>query len=115
MKYKRKGSKALRLRDAPDEKKPKATGELELFKKIALERSYWDEYKWCMAKHLSIDGQECEKPIALEDLQPINFAHIKPKGMFPELRLDPSNIEIVSKRYHFYEHNQQILQEDSRN
>lgn len=101
--YKKKWTRALRLMDTPIEKKPVKTWEWDLFIEIAKER----QVNWYVeAKHLDEEWNECTKWIKLEDLQPINFAHIKPKGTYPELRLVKENIQIVSFRYHFYEHNQ---------
>lgn len=89
--------------NTPVEKKPVKTWELDLFIEIAKER----QVNWkVLAKDLDLNKNECTKWIKLEDLQPINFAHIKSKGTYPELRLVKENIQIVSFRYHFYEHNQ---------
>jgi hypothetical protein len=35
------------------------------------------------------------RPITEENAQSFQFAHILPKGMYPELRLNPNNIIIV--------------------
>lgn len=90
----------------PTEKKVKGkkpTWELALFKEIAREQ----EVNWCViAKHIDEDTEEeCTKLIKVEDLWVENFSHIKPKGMNKDLRLDKSNIEIVSRAWHFKEHN----------
>lgn len=88
--------------------KRKPTGELELFKQIARDQ----EQNWAViAKHIDIKGNECTKYIRVEDLKPENFSHIIPKSRGEEYRLDPENIEIVSRAWHFYEHNKQILVE----
>lgn len=71
--------------------------EWDLFKKIALDRSI-DRY--VIAE--DIDGKK--KRIALEHLQPINFAHIHAKGMNKSERMNPDNIEIVTFAVHFQEH-----------
>lgn len=91
----------------PKEKKG-ATGELELFKKIA-EKESWGKW-FVLVPHILPNWNPWAKTINLEDLQPINFSHIKPKGMYPELRLDPDNIEIVSRAYHEWQHTGQIAQ-----
>lgn len=96
----------------PKEKKG-ATWEFELFKKIAEYRKYYyaNWFWWCVeAKHIDKYGKLTKKDIRLEDLTPTNFSHTLPKSTHPELRLDPSNIEIVSRAWHHYEHTKQILQ-----
>ena len=35
------------------------------------------------------------RPITVEDARSYQFAHILPKGMFPEYRLNPDNIVLV--------------------
>lgn len=75
--------------------------EWDLFKKIALDRSI-DRY--VIAE--DIDGKK--KKIALEHLQPINFAHIHAKGMNKSERMNPDNVEIVTFAVHFQEHTGQI-------
>lgn len=57
----------------------KATGERELFAEV-----------WAARPHRC---ELCGAPI--REAAPWCFAHIKPKGTFPELRLDPSNIRLV--------------------
>jgi len=91
----------------PKEKKG-ATWEFELFKRIASYRSLW--FWFIYAPHILPNWEITSKLIYLEDLTPTNFSHIKPKGMYPELRLDPSNIEIVSRAYHEWQHSLQIPQ-----
>ncbi len=93
-----------------EKKKEKKTGELELFREIAFSKAimcWWVE--WVLAKHRDTDWLECTKFIPLHFLTPTNFSHIKNKGMHKDLRLEESNIELVSTAYHFYEHNKQIL------
>lgn len=96
----------------PQKEKKKKTGEFELFKKIAEERSILvaGDMRYVKAKHLDKEWKEDVKAIFLEDLTPTNFSHIKPKWMYPELRLDPSNIELVSRAFHEWQHTQQIAQ-----
>lgn len=91
----------------PKDKKG-ATWEFELFKKIARERC---SVMWiAFVKHIFPNGELGMKPIIMDNLTPINFSHIKPKGMYPELRLYPNNIEIVSRAYHEWQHTKQIPQ-----
>lgn len=67
------------------------TGELELFRKIWGERPHY-----CV---------KCGKWLG-NDLKPIYFSHIKSKGAFPALRLDPTNIELLCEDCHYnYEFN----------
>lgn len=94
----------------PQKEKKKATGELEIFKKIAEDNKmemYWAFWVW--AKHIDSDGLECRKFIKMGDLWPVNFSHKIPKSRWEKYRLDPDNIEIVSFAFHFHEHNKQIL------
>lgn len=97
----------------PKEKKW-ATGELELFKKIAMERSYcaWSQFEWMryvIAAHIFPNWTTGVKNIFLEDLTPTNFSHTIPKSRWEKYRLDPNNIVIVSRAFHHYEHTKQIL------
>jgi hypothetical protein len=86
---------------------------MELFKKIALKRS---KNGIVIAKHVNeTTGQECTKPIKLSDLGPENFSHTIPKGRDSSLRLVESNIEIVSRAWHYREHNGGILREVYKN
>lgn len=89
--------------------------ERNLFVKIAIDRSKdW----YVVAKHLDRkDGKiiQSYKMIHIFELKPINFSHIKPKWMNEDLRLDENNIEIVSHRFHLYEHTGQYLVEDFNN
>lgn len=114
----------------PKEKKG-ATWEFELFKKIALDRAIdyfgrkavlakhiW-EREWVKIRYFVSWLPEPEdwifawfKYIFLEDLTPTNFSHTIPKSRWEEYRLDPSNIEIVSRAWHHYEHTKQILKVD---
>ncbi len=98
----------------PEKKKKGATWEFELFKKIALDRStdYNIHTRAVLAKHISTNWEECYKQIPLEDLTPTNFSHTTPKSRWEEYRLDPDNIEIVSRAWHHYEHTRQILKVD---
>lgn len=107
-----------------------ATWEFELFKRIALERALsngcvsakhiakpWDttltsRVNWAIITWIAVWWEECYKLIALEDLTPTNFSHTIPKSRWEEHRLDPSNIEIVSRAWHHYEHTKQILKVD---
>lgn len=84
----------------------KPTGELELFKQIAREQEVNGAV---IAKHMDKDGNKCTKMIRVEDLKVENFSHIIPKSRGEKYRLDKDNIEIVSRAWHFFEHNQQIL------
>lgn len=102
--------RALHMGNTPEKTKKKGykpTGELALFKEIAREQEVNGEV---VAKHMDKDGNECTKTIRVEDLKPENFSHILGKWMHPEKRLDKENIEIVSRAWHFFEHNQQVLQ-----
>ncbi len=87
--------------------KRKPTGEFSLFKEIAEQRSS----KWyVIAKHIDEKTwKQCTKPIKLVDLWPENFSHTIPKSRGEEYRLDPDNIEIVSRAWHYKEHNWGIL------
>lgn len=114
----------------PEKKKRWPTGELELFKRIAMERALsngcvsakhiakpWDttltsRANWAIMTWIAVWWEECYKLIALEDLTPTNFSHTIPKSRWEEYRLAPNNIEIVSTAWHHYEHTRQILQTD---
>ena len=63
----------------PLKKEKKATGEKELFEEI-----------WNTREHRC---ESCGKEIW--EAQAECFSHIKPKGLYPELRLDPDNIELL--------------------
>jgi 5-methylcytosine-specific restriction endonuclease McrA len=63
-------------------RKRKATGERDLFLEIWNEREHICSNKKCQ-KHLG------EDPLAYY------FAHIKPKGVYPELRLEKTNIQLL--------------------
>lgn len=93
----------------PKQKKG-ATGEFELFKKIAEERANWRDYVF--AEHIFPNGEPWKKPIFLTDLTPTNFSHTIPKSRWEKYRLDPNNIEIVSRAWHHYEHTKQVLKVD---
>lgn len=100
----------------PKEKKG-ATWELELFKKIAKERSYGtgSQFEWMryvVAAHIFPNWTTGVKNIFLEDLTPTNFSHTIPKSRWEKYRLDPNNIVIVSRAFHHYEHTKQILKAD---
>lgn len=89
--------------------------ESKLFKQIALERSINGVV---IAKHLekvNWDIIETTKEIPLDELKPINFSHKLWKGMNSSLRLEKSNIEIVSVRFHFFDHNKQYLNVEFKN
>lgn len=92
----------------PDKKKKWPTGELELFKKIAIERSEWKPYIW--VTHIFPNGNFWDKAIFFDDLTVTNFSHIVSKGRDKTKRLDPENIEIVSRAYHEWQHTKQIPQ-----
>lgn len=94
----------------PEKKKKCATWEFELFKKIAEDRAYWSWY--VIVRHIDLSWDEIKKAIKLEDLTPTNFSHTIPKSRWEEYRLDPNNIEIVSRAWHHYEHTKQILKVD---
>lgn len=100
--------RALHMGNPPEVRKGKnwkPIKQFELFMQIARERAVrWE----VIAKHIDFDWKECTKPIKLTALEPINFNHIKPKGMNKDLKLDPDNIEIVSKAYHIFEHSHWI-------
>lgn len=65
--------------------KVKSTGERELFLKIWEEREHY-----C---------QHCGKYLG-EEPKSFYFSHIKGKGAYPELRLDPNNIELLCYECH---------------
>lgn len=99
----------------PEKVKKWPTWEFELFKKIAEERSVIlpnTSLECVLAKHINFFGDEVTKYIFLEDLTPTNFSHTTPKSRWEEYRLDPDNIEIVSRAWHHYEHTRQILKVD---
>lgn len=99
----------------PPKVKKWPTGELELFKKVAEYRKYYyaNWFWWYVdAKHINKYGKLTKKDIRQEDLTPTNFSHTIPKSRGEEYRLDPNNIEIVSRAWHHYEHTKQILQID---
>lgn len=70
----------------------RTTGEMDLFRRIAAERTHT-----CV---------RCGTPI--RELSPSNFHHTKTKGSRPDLRLDPDNIEIVCTPCHNQAHGLQI-------
>lgn len=79
-------------------KKSKATGELELFKEIWLEREHW-----CV---------NCDRYI--HEPCPANFDHILTKKQRPDLRLSKKNIRILCFDCHFIRHNGTKEQFDAR-
>lgn len=68
-------------------KRVKKTGEADLF--VEMIKEYGDETIHCRC---------CNKP--LYSLSPINFSHVMPKSIAPELRLDKRNIWIVCEDCH---------------
>jgi hypothetical protein len=105
------------LHDAPPEPEKVTKQEFELFKKIAKERSYgtgsqWEWMRYVVAAHIFPDWKVWVKNIFLEDLTPTNFSHTIPKSRGEEYRLDPNNIVIVSRAFHYYEHTKQTLKVD---
>jgi len=42
--------------------------------------------------------------VFIYEAKAINFSHIKPKGLYPELKYDPNNIEIVCSNCHCNHH-----------
>lgn len=96
----------------PEKEKKWPTGEFELFKKIADERKFyyaWSDSEWYVdAKHINQDWMLTRKVIKLENLTPTNFSHTIPKSRGEQYRLDPDNIEIVSRAYHEWHHTKQI-------
>lgn len=97
-------------------KKKVATWEFELFEAIAMQRRIQyspDCYQdYVDAKHIDFDWKETTKIIHLRNLTPTNFSHTIPKSRWEKYRLDPTNIEIVSRAWHHYEHTRQILKVD---
>jgi len=94
--------------------KRKPTGEFKLFKEIAEKRS--KNGIDVIALHVDEKtGKDCKKPIKLVYLRPENFSHTIPKGRDNSLRLVESNIEIVSRAWHYREHNGGILREVYKN
>ena len=72
-------------------------GYKKLYQQIALEREPFNGVFTCA---------RCSRNIGrLTDLAPMNFAHIKSKGAYPELKYEPINIEIVCTACHVGEHN----------
>lgn len=91
----------------PPKVKKWPTWEFELFKKIANERLWmWTEL--VKAKHITKYGFICEKFIHKDDLTVTNFSHIVSKWRDKTKRLDPNNIEVVSRAYHEWHHTKQI-------
>lgn len=69
----------------PLSRKRKVTGERELFLKI------WEE-----REHICI---HCNRHLG-DEPNVFYFSHIKSKGAYPELRLDPDNIELLCIECH---------------
>lgn len=98
----------------PEKVKKWPTGDLELFKKIALERSEWKPYIW--VTHIFPDGNFWDKAIFLEDLTVTNFSHIIGKGRdktfrrrLPDWTVRKNRtVEKVSRAYHEWQHTKQI-------
>jgi len=68
-------------------KRVKKTGEVDVF--FEMVKEHGDETIYCKC---------CSKP--LYSLSPINFSHVMPKSIAPELRLDKRNIWIVCELCH---------------
>jgi len=68
-------------------KRVKKTGEVDVF--FEMVKEHGDETIYCKC---------CNKP--LYSLSPINFSHVMPKSIAPELRLDKRNIWIVCEFCH---------------
>lgn len=114
-KYKKAKNSIRVIGKLPEKKKRGATWEFELFKKIARERILTDieiqwVWEWVMAKHMFPNWEIWQKPIHIDQLTVTNFSHIVSKGMDKTKRLDPDNIEIVSRAYHEWQHTKQIPQ-----
>jgi len=67
-------------------KRRKPTGEKPMFFKIWQERPH---YCTNCKIHLGVEARA------------FHFAHIKPKGLYPELRLDPENIRLLCYECHY--------------
>ena len=67
-------------------KRRKKTGEKALFYKI-----------WQTRPHVCTN---CKEYLGNE-AKAWHFAHIKPKGLYPELRLDPDNIRLLCYECHY--------------
>lgn len=99
----------------------KATGQREVFEQIKIERSFL---------HYNEDGL-LESCVRLRDIDPEtkkdtpeprivpirlldewNFSHIIAKWQDKSKMLDKDNIELVTKRWHYYHHNKGILHGD---
>lgn len=67
--------------------KRKPTGEIKVFRRIAIERGMFSE----------VSGEP------IQQLRPENFAHILPKAenKYPEAKLDPENIMIMTREEHY--------------
>lgn len=75
-------------RKTPIRARRKATGEREAFKAV-----------WESRPHI------CERCGAkISEAKPVNFAHVLPKSQRRDLRLDPSNIQLVCRACHMEEH-----------
>lgn len=101
----------------------KPTGEGKLFEQIKIERSFLAEYEWRMesCNRLRDFDPDTWKEIPGGKVVPIRFvdrwncAHIVAKWQDESQRLNPDNIELVSKRWHFREHHWQVLRTPCRN
>ena len=78
------------LKRSAIKKKYNPSGEAKIFMEI------WNEQPHICAN--------CKAPLGDEPLT-FNFAHIKPKGKYPELRLDKDNIFLSCFDCHYIEHN----------
>ncbi len=77
----------------PLSKKRKTTGEKVLFLEI-----------WSERKHIC---NNCKKQLG-EEPRPYMFSHVKPKGLYPELRLEKTNIDLSCWDCHYAWGNQGI-------
>lgn len=101
--------------------RPKATGEGKIFDEIKVERCFLAEYKWRMESCVRARDYDLKTKKEIVKIIPIrllthwNFSHIIPKWRDESKRLDKSNIEIVSMRWHYREHNGWNLMTDYEN
>lgn len=101
--------------------KHKATGQKQVFEQIKIERSFlhYNEdglLESCVnLRDLDPDTKEdTPKPkiVPIRLLDEWNFSHIIAKGQDKSKMLDKDNIELVTKRWHYWHHNKGVLRTD---
>lgn len=67
-------------------------------------KQWWKERRKPSGDSYYMECEHCEKKVWERDVWAGNFSHIKSKGAYPELALEPSNLEFLCYPCHQKEH-----------